>query len=150
MADTIRRAARALILDASQRVLLFRGQASDHGTCWFAPGGALDPGETYQAALVREIMEETGIQLDVGKRLPPVWTRDAPFTWEGKLERHLEQFFVVRVGDDTGHRVLREHRWWALAEIVQSGEHFAPARLAEHLARLLEGPLPASPVDVGA
>src|SRR5579864_2040558 len=89
-----RPAARALIVDSAQRLLLFRGELPARGRWWFAPGGALEPGETYERALTRELLEETGIAVEISRLGRPVWTRDVPFIWQGALERHLEQFFL--------------------------------------------------------
>lgn len=36
---------------------------------WFLPGGRLDPGETPAQAVVREVLEETGLQVRVLKSL---------------------------------------------------------------------------------
>ena len=55
----------AVILD-SQRVLLARrGHAPLEGH-WSLPGGMVELGEGLEAALVREVFEETGLQVDVG------------------------------------------------------------------------------------
>jgi 8-oxo-dGTP pyrophosphatase MutT (NUDIX family) len=57
-----RRAARIILLDESERVLLFRGgdpARPDAGTWWFTPGGAVEPGESTEAAARRELKEET-------------------------------------------------------------------------------------------
>jgi len=51
----------ALIRDAQGRILLHR--RSDNGE-WDLPGGAIDPGETPAQALVREVWEETGLEVE--------------------------------------------------------------------------------------
>ena len=65
-----REAARVLLLDGSDRLLLFRGcdpADRDRGQWWFTPGGGLDPGETYEQGARREVLEETGLsQFDLG------------------------------------------------------------------------------------
>jgi 8-oxo-dGTP pyrophosphatase MutT (NUDIX family) len=154
----IRRAARALIVDARGRVLLFHGELPDRPPWWFAPGGALEEGETYEAAVAREVMEETGLEVDVATLPPPVWTRDALFPWNGVIERHLERFFLIRVTEHTlaterfepaASGIITARRWWPLDEIMHSGESFAPRHLGQHLASLLTGMLPEAPLEVG-
>lgn len=154
----IRQAARALIVDAAQRVLLFRGELPGREPWWFAPGGALEQGETFDAALVREVAEETGLVVDIDAVPAPVWTRDFLFTWKGTRERHLEQFFLIRVPAhdvDTSRfeaaesEVVRTHRWWSLDDIRRSAERFSPVHLGDHLAPLLQGRVPGQPVAVG-
>lgn len=54
-----------VILDAEhQRVLLSRRAAGAHqGGLWEFPGGKLEPGETIEAALCRELKEELAIEV---------------------------------------------------------------------------------------
>ncbi len=53
----------ALIWDASQtRILLTR--RTDNGL-WCLPGGGVDPGESVAEACIREVWEETGLQVRV-------------------------------------------------------------------------------------
>ena len=61
MSRTERPAARVLLLDAQDRVLLFRFDAGDRPAFWATPGGAIDPGESYADAAKRELREETGL-----------------------------------------------------------------------------------------
>jgi 8-oxo-dGTP diphosphatase len=55
--------------DDDSRVLLTqRGPAARHEQFkWEGPGGAAEPGETYEKAAHREIMEELGIRIELGE-----------------------------------------------------------------------------------
>jgi 8-oxo-dGTP pyrophosphatase MutT (NUDIX family) len=59
-------AAGAVILDAQGRILL---QEKNFEPGWFIPGGAIEPGEHPEEALVREVAEETGLIVKPGKVL---------------------------------------------------------------------------------
>jgi 8-oxo-dGTP diphosphatase len=56
----------AVLADAAGRLLLVR-RANDPGRgLWSLPGGRVEPGETDQQAVVREVAEETGLVVEVG------------------------------------------------------------------------------------
>lgn len=52
------------LVDVDQRVLLAQRPAGKHmaGT-WEFPGGKVEPGETPEAALIRELAEELGVEV---------------------------------------------------------------------------------------
>jgi len=55
---------RALIADARGRILLLQRAATAHEPGgWCLPGGKIDYGQTVEAALASEILEETSLQL---------------------------------------------------------------------------------------
>jgi 8-oxo-dGTP diphosphatase len=63
-----RPSSRLLVVDTRERVLLFKfeykhGPLSGH-RFWATPGGAVAPGESYEAAASREMSEETGLAID--------------------------------------------------------------------------------------
>ncbi|MCU0794089.1 MAG: (deoxy)nucleoside triphosphate pyrophosphohydrolase [Opitutaceae bacterium] len=63
----------ALIEDDQGRLLLAQRPAHKHlGGYWEFPGGKLEPDETAEAALHREIHEELGCRIELGPALSPV------------------------------------------------------------------------------
>ena len=52
----------AIVFRGSQVLLVRRGAAPNRGR-WSVPGGALETGETVEAAAVRETREETGVDV---------------------------------------------------------------------------------------
>jgi 8-oxo-dGTP diphosphatase len=61
----------AVIEDDSGRVLVAQRPARKHlALKWEFPGGKVDPGETPEAALLREIREELGCDLVLTRALP--------------------------------------------------------------------------------
>ncbi len=51
----------AVVVDDERLLLVRRGHGPAAGT-WSVPGGRIEPGETVQEAVVRELLEETGIE----------------------------------------------------------------------------------------
>ena len=50
-----------IVPDERDRILLVK-----EGGCWLAPGGEVEAGESHTEALVREVREETGVDVSVG------------------------------------------------------------------------------------
>ncbi|QDZ06458.1 NUDIX domain-containing protein [Sphingomonas panacisoli] len=145
MSRTPRPAARILLVDGDGRILMFRFTPEDgRPPFWCTVGGAVDPGESYEAAARRELYEETGIIADPG---PEIFRRKVDFlTIEGVEVTADERYFLVRTDAreiDTGahteleQRVMQQWRWVAPADLAALGEQYFPEDLPQMLAEVL-------------
>ena len=153
----MRHAARAVVLDPADRILLVRFEFPTRGM-WAAPGGGLDPGETHEHAIVRELEEEAGlVDFEVG---PWIWTREHEFPFhDGSYDGQIERYTLVRTHafepsprftpEELAAEFVTGLRWWTQAELEASDEVFAPRRLPELVAALLRDGPPGEPLDVG-
>ncbi|RDE07308.1 NUDIX hydrolase [Sphingomonas aracearum] len=142
MARVPRPAARILLVDAAGRVLLFRFTADDRAPFWCTPGGAVDPGESYEQAARRELIEEVGLPADPG---PQVDRRVVDFlTLEGVEVTADERWFRVDVEshevDPAGHtelerRVMQSWRWWTRDDLAACEETVYPDDILAMLAQ---------------
>jgi 8-oxo-dGTP diphosphatase len=62
----------AVIKDEAGRLLLIRRGHEPGAGLWSIPGGRIEPGESDVAALVREVREETGLDVEAGRLLGAV------------------------------------------------------------------------------
>ena len=152
----LRPAVRALVLDPADRVLLVRFEWPDK-TVWAPPGGGVEPDETPEEAIARELAEECGLRdFELGAC---VWTRDHWFAdfpgWGGQTERiYLVRAHAFEPAPEwTAEQLATEgiagQRWWTSEELEARGTIFAPRRLPKLLRDLLANGPPPEPVDVG-
>lgn len=81
----------ALAYDSAGRLLLVRRAREPAAGTWSLPGGRLEAGESAEAAIVRELAEETGLVVEAGPLIGRV-TRPGP---DGAT--YLIEDFRVRV-----------------------------------------------------
>ena len=56
----------AVVTDGQGRLLMIKRGHEPGAGLWSIPGGRIEPGETDTEALVREMLEETGLVVEVG------------------------------------------------------------------------------------
>jgi 8-oxo-dGTP pyrophosphatase MutT (NUDIX family) len=131
-----RRAIRAFVLTPQHEVLLMRIRAPQGGDpFWIAPGGGMEPDESEEAALKRELAEELGLlAFEVG---PMLWRRHHTFNWGPRRLSQRESYRAVHVdrfepvmSDPQEAKVLECFRWWRIGDLARSGERVTPRLLA--------------------
>jgi 8-oxo-dGTP diphosphatase len=105
----------AVVTDEQGRLLMIQRGHDPGAGLWSIPGGRIEPGETDAQALVRELLEETNLQVKVGKLIGSVQRpglggavidiRDYAVTVTGG---------ALRAGDDAA-----DARWVAAAELAR-------------------------------
>ncbi|MFM7069423.1 MAG: NUDIX domain-containing protein, partial [Actinomycetes bacterium] len=141
-----RRAARVVVLDPADRVLLINGGDPSRrhlGRWWEIPGGGVDPGEDTADAAERELREEAGLAgVEVG---PCVWTQSVQYSF-GPFHFDQDEWIHIARWDGlsraaTGHEPLEamafgEIRWWTLDEVLTTQPRTIPYRMTEFLEAL--------------
>ena len=104
----------AIVFDDAGRLLLIRRANPPAQGSWSLPGGRVEPGESSEDAVVRELLEETGLSGTIEREVGSV-ERDAP---GGGI--YLIRYFVLSVsgsptplaGDDAA-----EAGWFTPSEV---------------------------------
>lgn len=137
--------ARLLVISPHKRVLLFRfvhtkGPLSGEDY-WATPGGGLETGETFEAAAIRELKEETGfdavaLRMSASVREFPlqlpdgetVLARERYFTVDVKCEQISRHAWTVQEIE-----VMRDHRWWSRDDLINASDIIYPENLLDLL-----------------
>jgi 8-oxo-dGTP diphosphatase len=105
----------AVVTDEQGRLLMIQRGHDPGAGLWSIPGGRVEPGETDVQALVREMLEETNLQVKVGKLVGSV-QRQGP----GDMVIDIRDYAAtvtggtLRAGDDAA-----DARWVTAAELAR-------------------------------
>lgn len=127
-----RLAARALILH-EDRLLLVNAYPDARLQLWCAPGGGCEAGQSLPENLAREVMEETGLTIQVG---PPVLVNEFHDPETGFHQVDLFFRCTLAAGDlddrwQDPEGVVTERRFFSQAELASGQVRFKPDSLAD-------------------
>ena len=132
---------RVIILDDKRRVLMVR-QHHEGKDIWMVPGGGREEGENSSQAGAREVLEETGLKVKMGKL---IWHVEEVSDKRG--QRFVNFFLAELEGGklelgmdpelDKNSQVLREVRFMSREEMCDL-EVLYPEYLKDELWRFLE------------
>jgi 8-oxo-dGTP diphosphatase len=105
----------AVVTDEQGRLLMIQRGHDPGAGLWSIPGGRIEPGETDAQALVREMLEETNLQVKVGKLIGHVqWQGPGGTVIDIRDYAATVTGGTLRAGDDAA-----DARWVATAELAR-------------------------------
>ena len=119
-------AAYLVCVDSDDRLLLVRlSDMTTHPGWWTLPGGGIDFGEHPEAAAVRELREETGLEGEI-RELLSVESVCSPVAVPGEGEVELHRIRIVYRADIVGGALVAETHgssddadWFTRDEVAQ-------------------------------
>jgi 8-oxo-dGTP diphosphatase len=118
----------AAIMEENGRIFIARRGPGRHlSGKWEFPGGKIEPGDTPEQSLKRELVEELGIEVRVGELLCSVRFRGSSVDLE---------LFAFRVTERSGDPVLHEHeesRWVPPSELLSYDLADSDRKIVERL-----------------
>ncbi len=109
----LRFVAAALIVRDREVLIGQRRADQPMASLWEFPGGKIEPGESAQEALARELVEELGIRAEVG----PAVTR-IRHNYRGGGAVDLQFFAVREFTGDIDNQIYQQVRWVKLEELT--------------------------------
>ncbi len=113
---TVRRVVAALMLrgEGADRELFICQRRPDQpmGLKWEFPGGKIEPGETSEQALFRELQEELGIDAAIGERITTI-----RHTYRNGGAIEIEFFLVRSFDNELVNHIFQQMLWSPLSKL---------------------------------
>lgn len=146
----VRKSVRVILLNPKGKFLLFLSHfepGSGLDPAWVFPGGGIEAGETPQMAAVRELFEETSLELPEELVSQEVAKIKHPMPDPRLFESGEATFFVIQLQSEievkSDNWTADEHRdtvlfkWWSMQEVLEQEPWIEPLGAIEILKRVL-------------
>ena len=102
----------ALVRQGTEILLVQQQAPDDPAPFWTLPGGRVEPGELLHEALIREVREETGLEVSGIGRLLYVTQhiQPTPYHWSGETDAAIGAIGTAFVFEVTAWQSLCCHR----------------------------------------
>ncbi|MEP6853706.1 MAG: NUDIX domain-containing protein [bacterium] len=148
--------ARMLVLDPDDRLLLIEEAGTDPTVGgwhhWLTPGGGVEPGESLAQGAIREVVEETGLRIELPEDAVPLHSHRRQWGWQGVVYDQVDHLFAARVARaftpvPTALTAMEQQtvfgsRWWTLDELRRTDAVLLPPDLDDVLERAIAAALP--------
>lgn len=153
----LRQAVRGLLIDPTDRIALVQlDYPATNWIGWVLPGGGIEPGEDLDAALRRELVEETGATAETAFIGPVLWYRrhHNPALipgYDGQEETvllvpcHSFELIPAFSPEELAAENIAQVRWWTLDELRTTNEVVRPDGLVGLIESALEHGAPTEP-----
>ena len=119
--------AAALIFHQGKLLITQRHAHSHLGGLWEFPGGKREPGESWEACVIREIREELGVEMKVGR-----WFESIVHAYAEKTV-HLQFFTGTLLRGEPQPLGCADYKWISQTELDQFAFPAADFQLLEKL-----------------
>lgn len=144
-----RRVSRVILLDENDQFLLLKTHSPNlmiPRTRWITPGGGVEDHESHSEGAIRELFEETGLQVsEIGE---PIWTINSESLFnDGHVQTTYSEYFVVHTENfepvnenwmENEFVDITGVKWWSQAELVSSAEQYSPEPLLDLVQRAID------------
>ena len=118
--------------DEQKKFLLIRNKRSAH---WGFPKGHIEPGESNEQTAIREVLEETGINI----RILPGFKKNSEYTIQGRIEKSVSIFLAQT--DDVDYTIqveeIEECGWFSFADAMKTLNYDNDKRILEQAGQYL-------------
>ena len=118
--------------NSDKKYLLIRNKRSAH---WGFPKGHIEPGENHEQTAIREVLEETGINI----KILPGFKKCSEYTIQGRIEKSVSIFLAET--DDVEYIIqaeeIEECGWFSYSDAIKTLNYDNDKRILEQARQYL-------------